>query len=535
MEQFQPVLLDIWREACRHIEIPESVATCARLLARHMPIGLVMVQPIDFNRLCFETTAIGRADESLTANPIRPNCSPGEIKRLLAWCRRGEVAHLSRHTVYRSAWAVLFQNGVERDALLGPLTLRERVLGMLILLARPDLEFDSRHEQMMQTLLEPFSMALENDNHLRELATLREAAEADKRTLLARLGREELIDTIIGREDGLRVVMERVGLVARSDVPVLIIGETGTGKEVIARAIHTLSPRASGPFIRVNCGAIPSELIDSQLFGHERGSFTGATNQRKGWFERAHGGTLFLDEIGELSLAAQVRLLRILQDGYLERVGGQDPLKVEVRVVAATHRDLLQMVHDGRFREDLWYRIAVFPILLPPLRERCADIPALARHFAQCAAIRFGFPPKTPSDNDIALLVSYPWPGNVRELASVIDRSVILGEGERLEVAMALGVFPYARDTLSQPGQTQPQAAVGIASLNEVMKRHIETALAATKGRIEGPYGAACLLQINPHTLRARMRKLGIDWRRLRPKPSSAGTGHLHSRTEGFR
>jgi transcriptional regulator with GAF, ATPase, and Fis domain len=236
---------------------------------------------------------------------------------------------------------------------------------------------------MVEALLDPFSAALENDRRLAELAALREAAEADRRSLLTRLGRQEIAETIVGADSGLRHVMERVELVAQSDVPILILGETGTGKEVVSRAIHTRSARSSAPFIRVNCGAIPAELIDSQLFGHEKGSFTGAVDTRQGWFERADGGTLFLDEIGELPLAAQVRLLRVLQDGFIERVGGHQPIRVDVRIVAATHRDLAGMVTSGTFREDLWYRVNVFPILLPRLRERIEDIPALARHFAE--------------------------------------------------------------------------------------------------------------------------------------------------------
>src|SRR4029453_8506677 len=200
----------------------------------------------------------------------------------------------------------------------------------------------------------------------------------------------------------------------------------GTGKEVVSRAIHTRSTRGAAPFIRVNCGAIPSELVDSQLFGHERGSFTGAADTRKGWFERADGGTLFLDEIGELPLPAQVRLLRVLQDGFIERVGGQQPLKVDVRIVAATHRDLAAMVKNATFREDLWYRINVFPILLPRLAERIEDIPALARHLAQRAANRFGLPFVEPTTADLHALLNYSWPGNIRELGAVMHRAAIL-------------------------------------------------------------------------------------------------------------
>ena len=338
--------------------------------------------------------------------------------------------------------------------------------------------------------------------------------------MLTRLGREKLGDTIVGVGSGLRGVMERVELVARSDVPVLIFGETGSGKELVARAIHNRSARTAGPFIRVNCGAIPHELIDSQLFGHERGAFTGATETRKGWFERADGGTLLLDELGELPPAAQVRLLRILQDGWLDRVGGQRPINVDVRIVAATHRDLATMVAAGQFREDLWYRLAVFPILLPPLRERREDIADLARHLAERAATRFGLYPVMPTPEDLDLLAAYPWPGNVRELATVIDRAAILGDGKRLEVAKSLGVptSPTATAPIADIAPAAPTAGPRkIVSLDMAMRQHIEAALDASGGRIEGVHGAASMLEINPHTLRARMRKLGIDWKQFRP------------------
>jgi transcriptional regulator with GAF, ATPase, and Fis domain len=331
-------------------------------------------------------------------------------------------------------------------------------------------------------------------------------------------------DAIVGAEGGLAPVMERVGLVAALDVPVLLLGETGSGKEVVARAIHTRSPRASGPFLRVNCGAIPPGLIDSELFGHERGSFTGATSERRGWFERADRGTLFLDEIGELPLEAQVRLLRVLQDHTLERVGGHRSVTVDVRVVAATHRDLRGLIADGRFREDLWYRIAVFPIDLPPLRDHIEDVPPLANHFALRAATRFGTPPRIPSPEDLELLVAYPWPGNVRELIAVIERAVILGNGSRLEVAKALGAEPALIGAPPSRPAEHPEVRALTAdapdepfpTLDQVVAGHIEAALARTRGRIEGRSGAAALLGINPHTLRARMRKLALDWRRFR-------------------
>jgi DNA-binding NtrC family response regulator len=320
---------------------------------------------------------------------------------------------------------------------------------------------------------------------------------------------------IVGSERGLKAVMERVAQVARADVPVLILGETGSGKEVIARAIHAGSRRARGPFHRVNCGAIPSELVDSELFGHERGAFTGATGRRAGWFERADTGTLLLDEVGELPLAAQVRLLRVLQDGTFSRVGGHAAVTVDVRIIAATHRDLPSMVAEQRFREDLWYRLAVFPIRLPALRERPEDIAAFAEHLAAKACRRYGTLPIRPTESDVALLRAYQWPGNVREMGAVMDRAVILGDGKRLEIAKALGfpsALPPAALVASRDGAVAPKTSARFPTLRAVMEAHIRLALEHTAGRIEGPQGAAALLDLNPHTLRARMRRLGIAW-----------------------
>jgi len=519
MQTLRSLLLDVWREACRHIEIAEATENIAGMLVDQMPLQLVLVRRLDRQRACLETVAVGLASPRLPLPETKTECSKDQTTALLRWCQTGTVVRGRRLDSSEAPLATIVPAGVEGVVLAGPLASAENPTGVLILAAAAGQTFEPRHSEMVQLLLEPFSVALENDHRLREMAALREAAEAEKQSLLTRLGRKAIADTVVGADSGLHAVMERVELVARSDVPVLIVGETGTGKELVARLIHNRSPRQAGPFIRVNCGAIPTELIDSQLFGHERGAFTGAVETRPGWFERADGGTLLLDELGELPLAAQVRLLRILQDGWLERVGGQKPINVDVRMVAATHRDLAAMVAEGKFREDLWYRVAVFPIILPPLRERREDIPALAAHFAQRAATRFGLPAAMPSDEDVAILRTYAWPGNIRELAAVIDRAAIIGNGRRLEVAKALGVgtiTPASSSSNGQPAVSAPVSPLEILPLDDAMKAHIEAALRHTRGRIEGPYGAARLLQINPHTLRARMRKLGIAWRRFR-------------------
>ena len=354
---------------------------------------------------------------------------------------------------------------------------------------------------------------------------------------------------VIGARTGLRSVFERVAMVAPSDLPVLLLGETGTGKEVVSRIVHDGSTRCDGPFWRVNCGAMAPELVDSELFGHERGSFTGAIAQRKGWFEQAHGGTLFLDEIAELPAAAQVRLLRVLQEGELVRVGGAQTIAVDVRIVAATHRDLAAMVEARAFRDDLFYRIAAFPIVIPPLRERSADIAELAHHFAAHAARRFQLPAIDLELYDLELLQDYSWPGNVRELATVIDRAVLLGEGRRIDIARALNLTPrttrLADHRSSSPARAvtpapieaapaspahalaapEPDGPESIEPLDDVIRRHLERALAACQGRIDGPFGAARKLQINPHTLRARMRKLGVDWHRHRARSPSDPPG----------
>ncbi|HJS72852.1 MAG TPA: sigma 54-interacting transcriptional regulator [Vicinamibacteria bacterium] len=497
-----------------------SIERVAVLLSRHLPADFVAVRRVNLQRQQMETIAVG----SCRGGKIRPedsrttSCSNAQIQNILDWCAAGQIR---RGDSDEELLRVLALPGGWRSVLAGPLTPSDGGYGVFAVHSEEAEAFSAAHETLVLDLLEPVSVALGNDTRLHELARLRESLEADKRALLSRLGREEIVDTIVGASAGLQEVMERVSQVAPTDAPVLLLGETGTGKELVARAIHTRSRRAAGPIMRVNCGALPPGLIDSELFGHERGSFTGAIAARKGWFERADGGTLFLDEVGELSLEAQVRLLRILQDGTFERVGSHRGLTVDVRIVAATNRDLREMVTTGTFREDLWYRIGVFPIWIPPLRERREDVPALATHFAARTGVRLGGARLVPSPSDIELLLGYDWPGNIREFAAVIERAAILGDAKCLRLEAALGApQPSAKTRVPReadaPAEHVPRESA--TRLDQAMARHIEQALLECRGRIEGPFGAAGRLGINPHTLRARMRKLGIDWRRFRAR-----------------
>ncbi|MBA4067546.1 MAG: Fis family transcriptional regulator [Isosphaera sp.] len=317
--------------------------------------------------------------------------------------------------------------------------------------------------------------------------------------------REELkaahnYDEIVGRSPALVAVLQRVSKVAPTDATVLITGETGTGKELVARAVHSAGPRAGRPLIKLNCAALPAGLVESELFGHEKGAFTGAAARKPGRFELADGGTLFLDEVGELPPDAQAKLLRVLQEREFERVGGTDPVRVDVRVIAATNRDLAAMVKARQFREDLFYRLNVFPVRLPPLRDRPDDIPLLVHFVVSKFAARLGKRVEAVGPDTLAALAAYPWPGNVRELENVLERAVILADGPVLEIdpeVLAVGPDPDAADPAGR-------------TLRAVEREHILAALAEANWVIEGAGGAARLLGLHPNTLRSRLKRYGI-------------------------
>jgi len=325
--------------------------------------------------------------------------------------------------------------------------------------------------------------------------------------------------TLVGRSEPLLRVLEEVRMVASADTTVLLLGETGTGKELVARAIHEASRRAHQPFMPVNCAAMPTSLLESELFGHEKGAFTGAVDRRPGRFEQAHGGTLFLDEIGDLPAEAQAKLLRVLEDGQVHRLGGTRPIAVDVRVVAATNRDLAARADTGAFRPDLYFRLNTFPIQLPPLRDRRDDIPLLVEHFLDHFASKVHTSRPTIPDALLHHLRGYAWPGNVRELQNVIERVVILAKGG--DVTHAMLPLPLRRRRPAPPaaasGDSGPRRDQPAASLMEVQRGAILRVLTETKWRISGAGGAADRLGVKPTTLHAKMKKLGLR------RPATAG------------
>jgi transcriptional regulator with GAF, ATPase, and Fis domain len=363
--------------------------------------------------------------------------------------------------------------------------------------------YNSGHAELVKAVHRPFSIAMGNALRYRELMQIKENLASENLAMKSDLDRT-VSDQIVGADFGLRQVMEMVGAVARTTSPVLLLGETGTGKELIAKSIHQTSPRRDGPFIAVQCGAMPESLLDSELFGHEKGSYTGAVSSKKGRFERADGGTIFLDEIGELSMDAQIKLLRVLQEKEFEKVGGQQTIKVDVRIIAATHRNLHRMVGQGSFREDLWFRLNVFPITIPPLRERKADIPALVQHFILKKSRELNLPLQQElASGTIDRMMAYNWPGNVRELQNLIERALIISSGKPLDIQSE-----FSREEAF----IKPAVDKGFIKLESLVKNHLLAALELAHGRIEGTGGAADLLDINPSTLRSKLRKFKIPF-----------------------
>ncbi|MFN7943865.1 MAG: sigma 54-interacting transcriptional regulator [Blastocatellia bacterium] len=386
-----------------------------------------------------------------------------------------------------------------RSYIVAPLIGKEKPLGTLNIGSETAHRYCEDDAMFLLGVAGQVALAIENMLAYEEIAALKLQLEQENIYLQEEIRTEHNFEEIVGQSAAIRKVLQAIETVAPTDATVLICGETGTGKELVARAVHNLSPQKDKPLVKVNCAALVTGLIESELFGHEKGAFTGALARKLGRFELADGGTIFLDEIGDLPLELQTRLLRVLQEGEFERVGGAQTIKVSVRVIAATNRDLTEAVQTGNFRSDLFYRLNVFPLTLPPLRERREDIPLIVSHLLHRFTKKLGKPLERLSRDSMERLLRYDWPGNVRELLSVIERAAILARGPVVHVADSLDLRLRAAADNS-----------GLERLEDVERAHIIRVLEQTRWMIDGPRGAALILDLHPNTLRSRMQKLGI-------------------------
>jgi formate hydrogenlyase transcriptional activator len=401
-----------------------------------------------------------------------------------------------------------------------PLTTHDRTFGTINFASRNQQNFTTPDVDLLRQVASQVAIALENALAFKEIDALKDKLAVEKLYLEEEIRTEISFDEIIGESPALRRALAQVELAAPASTTVLIFGETGTGKEIIARAIHNLSPRRERTFVKVNCAAIPAGLLESELFGHERGAFTGALTQKVGRFEFADRGTLFLDEVGDLPLELQPKLLRVLQEQEFERLGGNRTIRVDVRLVAATNTDLTQLVAEKKFRSDLYYRLNVFPIQIPSLRERPEDVPLLVRYFVQKFSRRQNKTVEYVPAPVMEAMVNYSWPGNVRELENLIERAVLLSPGKELRVPLAefkenalsasFAAGPIDLPRLEDPAPP-PTAPPWPSTLDDAQRRHIIQVLKQTQWRIAGPRGAAAILGLKRTTLQARMRKLGIQ------------------------
>ena len=400
---------------------------------------------------------------------------------------------------FQSDWSKRFRAAGFKSGGSVPLTAHGRKLGTLGVACRRETQISQDDVDLLCQVAGQVAIAVENALAFREIESLKNKLTSEKLYLEAEIRTEHNFEELVGSSPSFKRILKQVETVAPTDSAVLIRGETGTGKELLARAIHNLSERRDRTLVKINCAAIPTGLLESELFGHEKGAFTGAISQRIGRFELAHRGTLFLDEVGDIPLELQPKLLRVLQEQEFERLGSTRTQKVDVRLIAATNSDLEQMVGDKRYRGDLYYRLNVFPITIPPLRERAEDIPALARFFTQKCARRMKKHIDAIPTEAMAALCAYHWPGNVRELEHLIERAVILTQGHQLEVSLS-----------DLKPQSVPAAPAGVTTLETAEREHILRALEEAHWVIGGPNGAAARLGMKRTTLQSRMQKLGL-------------------------
>ncbi len=505
-EKRQRVLLEINNALVSQLEREPLFHAIAEALLRVVPFDMAALWLHDPDGDVFRMQAL--ETPSLPRPPLQIGSELGRHQSHVGRAFETRLPLIRRDLEREREFQVedqLLASGV-RSYVVVPLLARGAVLGTLNIVSRTPEVYAEEDGAFLQEVANQVALAFQNMLAFEEINRLKARLEQEKLYLQEEIKTERDFGRIIGRSVALRAVLRAVEMVAPTDATVLLTGETGTGKELVARAIHDLSPMRDRTLVKVNCAAMAPGLIESELFGHERGAFTGAVSRRAGRFELADGGTLFLDEIGDLPLELQAKLLRVLQEGEFERVGGSRTIRADVRVIAATNRDLERALAEGRFREDLYYRLNVFPIRVPPLRERKEDIPLLARYFAAKHGGKVSKKIEAIAPEAMDALLDYPWPGNVRELENVIERAVVVARGPRLDpgewVPRPSAVTTASLDRGSRPGS--------MASLNDLQRDHILEVLNLTGWRIRGPEGAARRLGLKPTTLEARMKKLAI-------------------------
>ncbi len=527
----QAALLEINRAVARHLHRDELFATLADCLRDLLPSDRFGIElPVGNGTL--RAHVLSSRNAKTAPVQIEELPSAGTACRWTEETRQWLIA--SSREELRERFPVTFdvmtREGMQSVCAI-PLLSDERSLGVLFFMAAREAAFHELRRDLLEQVGSAVAVALDHCLAYEEVRDLRDRFVRENVYLQEEIRREHPFEELVGSSPTLRAALRKVEQVAPANTSVLILGETGTGKELIARAIHNRSARRDRPLVKVNCSAISAGLVESELFGHVKGAFTGALERRVGRFELADGGTIFLDEIGELPLETQVKLLRVLQEQEFEPVGSSRTIRVDVRVIAATNRDLQEAVRTGRFRPDLFYRLNVFPIEIPPLRERRADIPQLVISFLSRFSRNLGKQISAVAPETMEHLSAYEWPGNVRELQNVIERAVVLCEGPVLEIDPDLVLLSAAKSRASEPitpsGSAEPRpaneragvrAAVpdDIAPLEEMERRHIVAVLESTAGVIHGPKGAARILKLHPNTLRSRMEKLGITFKRMR-------------------
>ncbi len=507
---------EFFREAtlriCGSIEIEEALSSCFDYLKQYIKADVVYLHYINPDEKTGMVFAM--ADQN---GGKRLNISFDQNSPIWNYVRHG--AQFSENVVLNKAdqdpagkemLAIIGKKG-KHSATLMRLSIKGKEIGVVGFGAKGWGRFNKRDLELLRLLQLPFAIALSNSRRYLELIELKNQLLDDNKYLQEELQQPNI--KIVGSENGLAEVLQQIQLVAPLDSPVLLFGETGVGKEIMANAIHKYSNRRDGPLIKVNCGAIPESLIDSELFGHVKGAFTGALEDKRGRFERSHGGTIFLDEVGELPLAAQTRFLRVLQEKEIEPVGSTNSVETDIRVIAATNRNLESLISEGRFRQDLYFRLKVFPISIPPLRERKDDIPALIQHFMQIKYRKMGFDEFPELANGaMKKLKSYDWPGNVRELVNAVEKAMILYRNNPLRFD------DLTAQTIEYQSKNHSFTDSKSYLLDELVENHILRVLDATKGKINGTGGAAELMGIHPSTLRHKMRKIGIAFGKQVPR-----------------